>query len=72
MAIGNGAREGRSIGTLVSSITEDLSTLVRGEIALAKAEMAASAKSAARGAALLAGRARLGFETCERLQGWRG
>jgi hypothetical protein len=61
MSVDGGPRESRSIGALVSSITEDLSTLVRGEIALAKAEMAQSAKNAARGAAMFAVAGVLGF-----------
>lgn len=41
-----------SLGTLVAGITGELSALVRGEIALAKAEMRESAKAGAAGAAL--------------------
>jgi uncharacterized membrane protein YqjE len=50
-----GARDGdrRSLGDLVASITADISSLIRGEIALAKAEMRESAQQAARGAGLL-------------------
>jgi uncharacterized membrane protein YqjE len=43
-----------SIGTLVSAATRDISTLVRGEIELAKSELKADAKAAARGGVLLA------------------
>ncbi|MGH1561167.1 phage holin family protein [Mumia sp. DW29H23] len=42
-----------TIGRLVSDISRDLSTLVRGEIALAKSELRVSAKSGAAGAGLL-------------------
>ena len=41
-----------SLGTLVAGITTELSALVRGEIALAKAEMRESAKAGAAGAVL--------------------
>ena len=44
-----------SIGTLVSDATTHLSTLVRGEIELAKAEIGASAKYAGLGIGLLVG-----------------
>ena len=49
-----GRDERASLGQLVSSLTENVSTLVREEIALAKAEMSESAKRGATGAALLA------------------
>jgi hypothetical protein len=45
----------RSLGQIVSSITEDLSALIRGEIALAKAEIKQSAQEAATGAGLIFG-----------------
>lgn len=52
------ARDERpSIGELVSTLSEKMSALIRGEIALAKAEMAAKAKSAGIGIGLLAGAA---------------
>jgi hypothetical protein len=44
-----------SIGGLVSDISSDLSTLMRQEIALARAEVQQSAKSAGKGAGMLAG-----------------
>lgn len=47
--------DARTIGTIISSITEDMSALVRGEIALAKAEVRESARAAGLGAALVAG-----------------
>jgi len=49
-----GRDERASLGQLVSSLTENVSTLVREEIALAKAELSESAKRGATGAALLA------------------
>ena len=44
-----------SIGGLVSDISADLSTLMRQEVALAKAEIQQSAKTAGKGAGMLAG-----------------
>ncbi len=41
-----------SLGTLVAGITAEISALIRGEIALAKAEMRESAKAGAAGAIL--------------------
>ena len=46
-----------SVGTLLSEITADLSTLMRQEVALAKAELAQSAKTAGKGAGMLSGAA---------------
>jgi hypothetical protein len=43
-----------SLGTLVSGITGELRTLVRGEIELAKAELRASLQAATAGGAMLA------------------
>lgn len=51
----NGAE--RTIGQLVADATHDLSTIVRSEIALAKAEVAAEAKTAGKGAGMLVGAA---------------
>ena len=45
----------RSIGEIVSEITTDLSTLMRQEVALAKAELSQSAKRAGKGAGMLGG-----------------
>jgi hypothetical protein len=45
----------RSIGALVSDISQDLTTLVRQEVELAKAEARESATRAGKGAGLLAG-----------------
>jgi len=56
-----GARSGdpdvgdMSLGQLVSKVTDDLSTLMRQEIALAKAEVTAEAKKAGKGAGMLGG-----------------
>ena len=44
-----------SVGELLGEVTRDLSTLMRQEIALAKAEVGESAKRAGKGAGLLAG-----------------
>lgn len=44
----------RTIGQLVADATHDLSTIVRSEIALAKAEVTADAKQAGKGAGMLA------------------
>jgi hypothetical protein len=47
--------EDRSIGELFSAISADLSTLIRQELALAKAEVRQSATRAGKGAGLLGG-----------------
>lgn len=44
-----------SVGELISDITGDLSTLMRQEVALAKAEVKQSATQAGKGAGMLAG-----------------
>jgi len=44
-----------SLGALLSNITEDLSTLFRQEVALAKAEATDSAKKAGKGAGMFGG-----------------
>ena len=49
-----GAGTERTIGQLVADATDDVSTIVRSEIALAKAEIAADAKKAAAGAGMFA------------------
>jgi hypothetical protein len=46
-----------SVGELFGEISKDLSTLIRQEIALAKAETAQSAKQAGKGAGMLGGAA---------------
>jgi hypothetical protein len=47
--------ENESVGSLVSQLTSDFSTLVRQEVALAKAELTEEAKKAGKGAGMLAG-----------------
>lgn len=47
----------RSLGELVNEVTQDLSTLMRQEVALAKAEVRESARRAGKGAGLLGGAA---------------
>lgn len=49
--------DGRSLGELFGEVTQDLSTLMRQEVALAKAEVQESAKRAGKGAGLLGGAA---------------
>ena len=56
---GNGTE--RTLGQLVADATQDLSTIVRSEIALAKAEVTAEAKIAGKGAGMLAGAAFVGL-----------
>lgn len=46
--------EQQSLGSMVKGVAEDVSTLVRGEIELAKTEIRETAKTAASGGALLA------------------
>ena len=54
MATGTSGTE-RTIGQLVADATHDLEGIVRGEIALAKAEVTDGAKVLGKGAGLLAG-----------------
>ena len=51
----------RTLGQLVADATADISTIVRSEIALAKAELTVDAKKAGRGAGLFAGAAFVGL-----------
>ena len=51
---GSSAGSDASIGELVAGIQQDLSTLVRGEVELAKAELRESAQRAQAGAGMLA------------------
>ncbi|WP_068399057.1 phage holin family protein [Kribbia dieselivorans] len=51
----------RTIGQLVADATHDISTIVRGEIALAKAEVTSGAKIAGTGVGLLVGAAFVGL-----------
>ncbi|MEJ5868507.1 phage holin family protein [Pseudokineococcus sp. 5B2Z-1] len=50
-----GSEDHRSLGELMSAVTTDVSTLVRQEIALAKAEAKESAAHAGKGAGMLGG-----------------
>ena len=54
-------RQERTLGQLVASATQDISTLVRSEIALAKAEISVQVKKAGVGGGLLAGAAVIVF-----------
>ncbi|EWS99691.1 hypothetical protein N865_21505 [Intrasporangium oryzae NRRL B-24470] len=54
-------RQERTLGQLVASASQDISTLVRGEIALAKAEVSVQLKKAGAGGGLLAGAAVVAF-----------
>lgn len=47
--------EHESLGTLMSQVTNDLSTLIRQEIALAKAELTQTAKNAGKAAGMFTG-----------------
>jgi len=51
----------QSLGTMISGVTEDLSTLIRGEIELAKTEVRESVQVAGRGGAMLVGAAVTAF-----------
>jgi len=52
-----------SLGELVTEVTRDLSTLMRQELELAKAELRTSAQRATKGVALLSGAAYAGMMT---------
>ncbi len=51
----------RSLGELISEVTQDLSTLMRQELELAKAELQQSATRAGKGAGMLGGAAVAGY-----------
>lgn len=55
--------EGTSVGQLFGELAKDLSTLMRQEVALAKAEVQAEAKKAGRGAGMMAAAGLAGFLT---------
>lgn len=57
---GNG-RSGKSAGQLMKEVTEDLSTLIRKEIELAKQEVGESISTKVKGAAIIAIAGVLGF-----------
>ncbi len=59
----HGDPEGLSIGELFAEVSRDLSTLIRQEIELAKAETTASAKKAGKGAGILGGAGYAGHMT---------
>lgn len=60
-ALGATQDETRSIGQILSNVTQDLSTLMRQEVALAKAEASQSAKNAGKGVGMYVGAALGGF-----------
>jgi hypothetical protein len=51
----------RTLGQLVADATQDVSSIVRSEITLAKAEISADAKAAGKGAGMFAGAGVMGF-----------
>lgn len=55
------AVENASVGELMGNVTRDLSTLLRQELTLAKAELKAEAAKAGRGAGMLSGSALAGW-----------
>jgi len=55
MAVTEARQRERSTGDLIKDLSRETSTLVRQELALAKAEMAEKGKKATAGAAMLAG-----------------
>ena len=59
--VGGTTEETRSIGEILSNVTQDLSTLMRQEVALAKAEASLSAKNAGKGIGMYVGAALGGF-----------
>jgi hypothetical protein len=59
--LGGTPEETRSIGEILSNVTQDLSTLMRQEVALAKAEASLSAKNAGKGIGMYVGAALGGF-----------
>jgi hypothetical protein len=54
---------GRSVGDLIGEVTQDLSTLMRQELELAKAEVKAEAATAGKAAGMLGGAALAGWMT---------
>jgi putative superfamily III holin-X len=55
------ASEQQSLGELIGEVTKDLSTLMRQEVDLAKAELSQSAQRAGKGAGMLGGAAFAGY-----------
>lgn len=60
-AVGPDDPSPRSLGELISEITTDLSTLMRQEVELAKAELTQSAKRAGKGAGMFGGAGFAGY-----------
>jgi len=60
-SLGGTQEETRSIGQILGNVTQDLSTLMRQEVALAKAEASLSAKNAGKGIGMYVGAALGGF-----------
>lgn len=58
---GNGQGDGKSAGTLMKEVTEDLSTLIRQEIELAKQELGESVSAKVKGMVIIMVAAVLGF-----------
>ena len=58
---GNGLADEKSAGTLMKEVTEDLSTLIRKEIQLAKQELGESVSAKVKGAVVIMIAASLGF-----------
>lgn len=58
---GNGQGEGKSAGTLMKEVTEDLSSLIRQEIALAKQEVGEAVSAKVKGMIVIMIGAALGF-----------
>ena len=58
---GGNPDERPSLGAILGEISQDVSTLMRQEVALAKAEIAQSAKQAGKGAGMLSGAAVAGY-----------
>ena len=58
---GNGSAADKSAGTLMKEVTEDLSTLIRKEIQLAKQELGESVSAKVKGVAIITIAAILGF-----------
>ena len=61
MTIPNGQTPERTLGQLVADATHDVSTIVRSEIALAKAEITTEAKTAGKSAAMFGAAAFVGL-----------
>lgn len=59
--LGGTQEETRSIGQILGNVTQDLSLLMRQEVALAKAEASQSAKNAGKGIGMYVGAALGGF-----------